>query len=55
MVDIVISRGRGKSDPGLRNHIAAYNNKLSCPIISMEYIATICAARRVVVVVLGGG
>ena len=47
VVDILISRGRGKSNPGLGNHIAAYNNKLSCLGISMEDIATICAAPRV--------
>ena len=50
VVDILISRGRGKSNPGLGNHIAAYNNKLSCLGISLEDIATICAAPRV-----GGG
>ena len=29
VVDIFISRGRGKSNPGMVNHISAYNNKLS--------------------------
>ena len=47
MVDIVISRGRGKSNPGLGNHILTYNNKLSCPEISMEDIATVCAETKV--------
>ena len=51
VVDIVISRGRGRSNPGLGNHITAYNNNFSCPDIAMEDIATICAAPTVV----GGG
>ena len=50
MFDIVISRGRVKSKIGLGNHIAEYNNNISCPGISMEDIATIYAAPRV-----GGG
>ena len=48
--DIVISRGRGKSNIGMGNHIAEYNNNISCPGISMKNIATIYAAPRV-----GGG
>ena len=47
MVDIFISRGRVKLNPGLVNHIVAYNNKFSCPEISMEDIATIFDAPRV--------
>ena len=50
VVDIVIYRGRGKSKPGMGNHIAEYNNNISCPGISMKNIATIYAAPRV-----GGG
>ena len=47
MVDIFISRVRGKSNPGLVNHISAYNNKLPCHEISIEDIATIFAVPKV--------
>ena len=45
--DIVLYRGRSKSNIGLGIHIAEYNNNIYCPGIPMEYIATICAATRV--------
>ena len=48
VVDIAIFRGRDNSNPGLGNHIAAYNNKIYCHEISMEDITTIFDTPKVV-------